>query len=229
MVLCIEPILAPAASRRRAGRHFRVRAAGAGHRDRLRGAVRSAPSHVVGKDSCDQRSCTSAPCPTAPTRPSTAISHGIESHGRRGRCRTARRLRRLRRARTGATTADRAVLAGADAGFDTIVIWVIDPVGPRPARSATPGARACPVVSLERPRFAGRCDSVVYPNFNHGVYMAEHLASLLAPGARVAVVGGPDVVDDIELLLGNQARPGRRRAWSRSTTRRTPGTRTPPT
>ena len=43
---------------------------------------------------------------------------------------------------------------------------------------------------------------MVYPNFNHGVYMAEHLASLLAPGGRVAVVGGPDVVDDIELLLG---------------------------
>jgi ABC-type sugar transport system substrate-binding protein len=34
--------------------------------------------------------------------------------------------------------------------------------------------------------------------------MGEHLASLLAPGARVGVIGGPDVVDDIELLIGIQ-------------------------
>ena len=43
---------------------------------------------------------------------------------------------------------------------------------------------------------------VVYPNFNHGVYMMEYLATLLPPGARVGVIGGPDVVDDIELHLG---------------------------
>jgi ABC-type sugar transport system substrate-binding protein len=43
---------------------------------------------------------------------------------------------------------------------------------------------------------------VVYPNFNHGVYMSEYLATLLPRNGRVAVVGGPDVVDDIELMLG---------------------------
>jgi ABC-type sugar transport system substrate-binding protein len=32
--------------------------------------------------------------------------------------------------------------------------------------------------------------------------MSEYLATLLPPNARVAVVGGPDVVDDIELMLG---------------------------
>jgi ABC-type sugar transport system substrate-binding protein len=96
--------------------------------------------------------------------------------------------------------AGRAVTAGAQAGFDAIVIWVIDPVIPA---EAVAGARAggVPVVSMERPRFAVDA-SVVYPNFNHGVYMAEYLASLLFPGARVGVIGGPDVVDDIELLLG---------------------------
>lgn len=96
--------------------------------------------------------------------------------------------------------AGRAVAAGADAGFDAIVIWVIDPVTPADA-VAYARRRRVPVVSLERPRFAVDA-SVVYPNFNHGVYMAEHLASLLRPQARVAVVGGPDVIDDIELLLG---------------------------
>jgi len=96
--------------------------------------------------------------------------------------------------------ADRAVRAGADAGYDAIVIWVIDPAIPAAAVSYA-RERGVPVVSMERPRFSVDA-SVVYPNFNHGVYMAEHVASLLPAGARVAVVGGPDVVDDIELLLG---------------------------
>src|SRR6266487_2134691 len=96
--------------------------------------------------------------------------------------------------------AGRAVRAGADAGFDAIVIWVIDAATPADAVGYA-RAKGVPVVSLERPRFTVDA-SVVYPNFNHGVYMAEYLASLLPPGGRVAVVGGPDVVDDIELLLG---------------------------
>src|SRR6266571_5177302 len=89
---------------------------------------------------------------------------------------------------------------GANAGVDVIVIWVIDPATPADAVGYA-RANGVPVVSLERPRFTVDA-SVVYPNFNHGVYMAEYLASLLSPGARVAVIGGPDVVDDIELLLG---------------------------
>ena len=32
--------------------------------------------------------------------------------------------------------------------------------------------------------------------------MMEYLATLLPPGARVASIGGPDVTDDIELMLG---------------------------
>jgi ABC-type sugar transport system substrate-binding protein len=96
--------------------------------------------------------------------------------------------------------ADRAVRAGADAGYDAIVVWVIDPGVPAAAVGYARG-RGVPVVSMERPRFAVD-GSVVYPNFNHGVYMAEHLATLVPPGARVAVVGGPDVVDDIELMAG---------------------------
>jgi ABC-type sugar transport system substrate-binding protein len=96
--------------------------------------------------------------------------------------------------------ADRAVRAGADAGFDAIVIWVTDPATPADAVGYARG-KGVPVVSFERPRFAVDA-SVVYPNFNQGTYMAEYLATLLPPGGRVAVVGGPDVVDDIELLLG---------------------------
>jgi ABC-type sugar transport system substrate-binding protein len=96
--------------------------------------------------------------------------------------------------------ADKAVRAGADARYDAIVIWVIDPGVPAAAVGYARG-KGVPVISLERPQFeVDAC--VVYPNFNHGVYMAQYLATLVPRGARVAVVGGPDVVDDIELMAG---------------------------
>jgi ABC-type sugar transport system substrate-binding protein len=93
-----------------------------------------------------------------------------------------------------------AVDAGLAAGVEAIVLWIVDPAVPS---GAVGRARAAgiPVVTLERPQFPVDA-SVVYPNFNHGVYMSEYLATLLPPKARVAVVGGPDVVDDIELMLG---------------------------
>ena len=96
--------------------------------------------------------------------------------------------------------ATEAVDAGIAAGVQAIVLWIIDPAVPA---AAVGRARAAgiPVVTLERPQFAVDA-AVVYPNFNHGVYMSEYLATLLPPGARVAVVGGPDVVDDNELMLG---------------------------
>jgi ABC-type sugar transport system substrate-binding protein len=96
--------------------------------------------------------------------------------------------------------ADRAVRAGADAGYDAIVVWVIDPSVPADAVAYARG-KGVRVVSFERPRYPVEA-SVVYPNFNQGVYMMEYLATLLRPAGRVAVVGGPDVIDDIELLAG---------------------------
>jgi ABC-type sugar transport system substrate-binding protein len=96
--------------------------------------------------------------------------------------------------------ADRAVRAGADAGYDAIVVWVIDPSVPADAVAYARG-KGTAVVSFERPRYPVEA-SVVYPNFNQGVYMMEYLATLLPPAGRVAVVGGPDVIDDIELLAG---------------------------
>lgn len=96
--------------------------------------------------------------------------------------------------------AAKAVDEGIAAGVEAIVLWIVDPAVPA---AAVGRARAAgiPVLTLERPQFAVDA-SVVYPNFNHGVYMSEYLATLLPPKARVAVVGGPDVVDDIELMLG---------------------------
>ena len=93
-----------------------------------------------------------------------------------------------------------AVERGVEAGVDGIVVYVLDPNNPAQA-VANAREEGIPVFTLERPRFdVDGC--VVYPNFNHGVFMAEYLATLVKPKARVAVIGGPDVVDDIELILG---------------------------
>lgn len=93
-----------------------------------------------------------------------------------------------------------AVRKGIEAGVDGIVLYVLDPENP--ADAVADATRAgIPVFALERPKFEVT-GSVVYPNFNHGVYMSEYLASIVPSGARVGVIGGPPVVDDIELLLG---------------------------
>jgi ABC-type sugar transport system substrate-binding protein len=140
-----------------------------------------------------------SPMPYGANAAVDAICHGLES-------RLAERAIELRVAYADfaddgwRATAGQAVREGTDARYDAIVVWVIDPDVPAAAVGYARG-QGVPVVSMERPRFAVD-GSVVYPNFNHGVYMAEHLATLVPPGARVAVVGGPDVVDDIELMAG---------------------------
>lgn len=93
-----------------------------------------------------------------------------------------------------------AIQRGIAARVDGIVVYVLDPTQPAQAVTAA-RQHGIPVFTLERPRYAVNA-SLVYPNFNHGVYMAEHLASLLPPQADVAVIGGPEVIDDIELVLG---------------------------
>lgn len=94
----------------------------------------------------------------------------------------------------------RAVAEGIAAGVDAMVLYVLDP-GPLAEPAAAAREAGIPVFTFERPPFPVAA-SVVYPNFNHGVYMSEHLAGLLEPGAKVAIVGGPEVSDDVELVLG---------------------------
>src|SRR5262249_24778453 len=81
-----------------------------------------------------------------------------------------------------------------------VIVYVLDPKQPAQAVTAARQHRI-PVFTLERPQYPVNA-SLVYPNFNHGVFMAEYLASLLPPQADVAVIGGPEVIDDIELALG---------------------------
>jgi ABC-type sugar transport system substrate-binding protein len=95
---------------------------------------------------------------------------------------------------------EEAIAAGIAAKVDAIAIYVIDP-----SAFADPVARAraagIPVFSFVRPHYPVTA-SVVYPNFNHGVFMAEHLVSLLPAGSGVAVIGGPQSVDDAEEVAG---------------------------
>jgi ABC-type sugar transport system substrate-binding protein len=93
-----------------------------------------------------------------------------------------------------------AIQRGIDARMDGIVVYVLDPLQPARAVEAA-RSRGIPVFTFERPRYSVTA-SLVYANFNHGVYMAEHLASLLPAAAEVGVIGGPEVIDDIELVLG---------------------------
>lgn len=97
-------------------------------------------------------------------------------------------------------SANDAFRAGVRAGVSAAVAWLVTPSEPADG-IAEARASGIPVVTLERPTFLVDA-SVVWPNFNHGVYMAQHLAALLEPGAKVGIIGGPPVVDDVELLHG---------------------------
>jgi ABC-type sugar transport system substrate-binding protein len=93
-----------------------------------------------------------------------------------------------------------AVRAGVEAGVDAIVVYAL---APDVAAEAVEDARerGIPVFSFARPHYRVN-GSVIYPNFNHGILITEYLAGLLPEGAEIAVVGGPEVVDDIELDIG---------------------------
>ena len=91
-----------------------------------------------------------------------------------------------------------AVQRGIAAGVDAIVVYVLDPLEPADAVAAA-RTHGIPVFTFERPRYPVAA-SLVYANFNHGVL--QYLASLLPSKTEVAVIGGPEVIDDIELVLG---------------------------
>jgi len=80
------------------------------------------------------------------------------------------------------------------------VIYALNPTlfGEAVAKARSAGI---PVFSFVRPRYAVNA-AVVYPNFNHGVFMAEYLASVLPADSGVGVIGGPDTVDDAEEVAG---------------------------
>lgn len=98
-----------------------------------------------------------------------------------------------------AVTGD-AVRRGIAAQVDAIVLYALVPGQlETPARESREAG--IPVFAFERPPFPVTA-CVAYPNYNQGLYMAEHLASLLPGGGSVGVIGGPEVSDDVELVAG---------------------------
>jgi ABC-type sugar transport system substrate-binding protein len=93
-----------------------------------------------------------------------------------------------------------AVRAGVEAGVDAVIIYALTP---KRAETAMTDVRegGMPVFSFTRPHYRVN-GSVIYPNFNHGILMAEYMATLVPPGSDVAVIGGPDTVDDDEECHG---------------------------
>jgi ABC-type sugar transport system substrate-binding protein len=84
--------------------------------------------------------------------------------------------------------------------ISAILLYALDPDEPAGA-VARARRHGVPVITFERPRFDVDA-SVVLPNFNHGLYIAEFLAGLVPSGGRVGVIGGPGTADDDELVLG---------------------------
>ena len=89
---------------------------------------------------------------------------------------------------------------GVKDGVSAIILYTVDPAE---SAGAVADARrlGVPVVSLGRPHYDVDA-SLVYPNFNQGLYIAEYLSCLLPPHARVGIVGGPGTADDCELVAG---------------------------
>lgn len=95
---------------------------------------------------------------------------------------------------------NQAVAAATAAGVDGIVIFTLDEKDPEPAVWRAIGSNI-PVIALHKPVFAVTA-SVVMPNYYHGVYLSQFLARNLDEEPAVAMVGGPPILDDQELVDG---------------------------
>ena len=120
-----------------------------------------------------------------------------------------------------------AVNAGVAAKVDAIVVWVLDPA--EPAREVAAAREAgIPVITLERPRYPVDA-SVVYPNFNHGVYMAEYLGTIVGTAAPAWRSSGAPTSSTTSSSCSDWCTDWTSADSSWSTIPRTSATRTSPT
>jgi len=92
------------------------------------------------------------------------------------------------------------VVAATDAKLDGICIFTLDEQEPAPAVWRAIGSNI-PVVAIHKPVFPVTA-SIVAPNFYHGIYLTQFLARNVDDNPRVAIIGGPPILDDDELLEG---------------------------
>lgn len=106
----------------------------------------------------------------------------------------------FRTADGGAAELSRLVDAALGHGVSAIALWCLDSEPLRGA-AALAAAAGTPLLTLERPTFPVEA-SVPFPNFQHGMYTIDYLSTVLPPGATVAIIGGPEISDDDELVAG---------------------------
>ncbi|MGC1480870.1 MAG: sugar ABC transporter substrate-binding protein [Chthoniobacterales bacterium] len=93
-----------------------------------------------------------------------------------------------------------AVSAATDANVDGIILFVLDEKEPAPAVWRAIG-KNIPVIAFHKPAYEVTA-SVVVPNFSHGIYLTQFLARHLDDHPRVAIIGGPPILDDDEFVEG---------------------------
>lgn len=151
-----------------------------------------------------------------------AVAHGLAAAlGRAGaRLRVFPADLRGGRAAT-ATGQARAIESALAQGVGALVLFVLDMCEPE-AAVATALGRHVPVVTIHKPTYPVSA-SVVVPNYHQGVVLAQALARTvlerreqrerregherrerreLRDPPRVAILGGPDILDDVELVRG---------------------------
>jgi ABC-type sugar transport system substrate-binding protein len=97
-----------------------------------------------------------------------------------------------------------AVEAAIAARVEVIVLFVLDMNGP--ARAVGDArARGVPVVAIHKPVYSVNA-AIMVPNYHQGVVLAHALRRALPsetmPKLRVGIVGGPQILDDVELVRG---------------------------
>lgn len=95
---------------------------------------------------------------------------------------------------------NQAVVAATEAKVDGICVFMLDEQEPAPAVWRAMG-KNIPVVALHKPAFPVTA-TVATPNFYHGLFLTQFLARHLDEQAKVAMIGGPPILDDEELVDG---------------------------
>lgn len=147
-----------------------------------------------------QRTVAFVPCLPPGLHPGMdAIAHGLRhalaGHDLRLRIHAAD----LRQPRIGQQQ-DRAIREAIAYGASAVVLFTLDMREPAGAVAAALAA-GVPVVAIHEPAYPVSA-TVVVPNFCQGVVLAQEVARRVKPGASIVALGGPEILDDVQLVHG---------------------------
>ncbi|MEL7357459.1 MAG: substrate-binding domain-containing protein [Cyanobacteria bacterium J06555_13] len=127
------------------------------------------------------------------------VAHGI-AHGLEGSDTALRILPADLRDPHYAMEQNQAIVAATEAKVDGICLFTLDEREPAPAVWRAIG-KNIPVIALHKPTFPVTA-TVATPNFYHGIFLTQFLARHVEEQARIAILGGPPILDDEELVEG---------------------------